>query len=185
VAELAPGDEVAYTVTWLEMTRRPAAAHPPSPAGAPLLLIHAEAPPPWYFLALYDAVGSAYEWTDWHRRPAAELADFIGDPRVELFTLLRGGWPAGFFVLDTRAPGLCDLAYFGLVPEATGRGLGRWLLAAAVHMGWSRPGVERMTVNTNSLDHPAALPLYQKAGFVPYDRTHHRRVLSRPRRIAD
>ena len=27
-----------------------------------------------------------------------------------------------------------------------------------------------MTVNTNSLDHPRALPLYQKAGFVPVRR---------------
>ena len=37
-------------------------------------------------------------------------------------------------------------------------------------MAWDRPGTARVTVNTNSLDHPRALPLYQKAGFVPVRR---------------
>ena len=53
---------------------------------------------------------------------------------------MRAGWPHGFFVLDGRAPGRCDLAYFGLVPEAIGRGLGTFLLQTAVHMAWDRPG---------------------------------------------
>jgi hypothetical protein len=39
------------------------------------------------------------------------------------------GWPQGFFMLDWREAGICDLAYFGLVPEAVGAGLGG--LAAA------------------------------------------------------
>ena len=80
---------------------------------------------------------------------------------------MRDGWPHGFFVLDGRAPRACDLAYFGLVPEAIGRGLGTFLLQTALHMAWDRPGTARVTVNTNSLDHPRALPLYQKAGFEP------------------
>ena len=78
---------------------------------------------------------------------------------------MRAGWPHGFFVLDGRAPERCDLAYFGLVPEAIGRGLGTFLLQTAVHMAWDRPGTAQVTVNTNSLDHPRALPLYQKAGL--------------------
>ena len=39
----------------------------------------------------------------------------------------------------------------------------------------------RVTVNTNSLDHPRALPLYQKAGFVPVRRETRSRVLTRDR----
>jgi hypothetical protein len=34
------------------------------------------------------------------------------------------GWPQGFFMLDRREAGICDLAYFGLVPEAVGAGWG-------------------------------------------------------------
>jgi len=70
-------------------------------------------------------------------------------------------------------------AYFGLVPEAMGRGLGSFLLQTAVHMAWDRPDVARVTINTNSLDHPRALPLYQKVGFVPVRRETQRRVLTR------
>ncbi|MEL7173881.1 MAG: N-acetyltransferase, partial [Pseudomonadota bacterium] len=39
-----------------------------------------------------------------------------------------------------------------------------------VDTGWQRSGVERMTVNTCTLDHPRALGTYQKAGFVPIRR---------------
>ena len=88
-----------------------------------------------------------------------------------------------FFLLDTREAGCCDLGYFGLVPEAIGRGLGRFLLETAVHAAWDLPGVERLTVNTCSLDHPRALPLYQRAGFVPVrreERSRIRRAAPRP-----
>jgi hypothetical protein len=49
-------------------------------------------------------------------------------------------------------------------------GLGKWLLGQAVATAWGmKPG--RVTVNTNTLDHPAALPLYQRVGFVPVGQT--------------
>ena len=31
------------------------------------------------------------------------------------------GWPGGFFMLDTRQRGICNLAYFGLVQKALGQ----------------------------------------------------------------
>jgi len=178
---LNPGDTVQYTVTFLEMTARPTAPIPPMPAGPQLALIGAKTPPVAYFLYLYDAVGAEYEWTDWHDAADDELATFVQDPKVELFTLMVDGWPGGFFMLDTREPGVCDLAYFGLVPHAVGRGLSGWLLGSAIHMGWDRRGVRRMTVNTNTLDHPRALALYQKLGFVPVRREDRSRLLTRPR----
>ncbi len=175
------GDEIDYVVTYLEMDARPSYPRPHLPAGAVSALIGAEAPPAWWFLALYDAVGAEYEWTDQHALPRAELEAFLNDPEVTVYTLMRRGWPHGFFVLDCRAQGVCDLAYFGLVPQAIGHGLGRFLIQTAVHMAWDRPGVSRLTVNTNSLDHPRALPLYQKAGFSPVRRATRKRVLTRDR----
>jgi hypothetical protein len=38
-----------------------------------------------------------------------------------------------------------------------------------------------MTVNTNTLDHPRALALYQKMGFVPVRREDRSRVVTRER----
>ncbi len=182
---LRPGDEVDYVVTWLEMTERPRKPVPPLPVGQQAALLAAKAPPAGYFLYLYQAVGAEYEWTDWLARPLADAQAFVQDPAVSLYTMLLDGWPGGFFVLDGRLdgrrPGVVDLAYFGLVPQAIGRGLGHWLLATAIQAGWDRPGTQRMTVNTNTLDHPRALGLYQKLGFVPVRRERLTRVLTRAR----
>jgi GNAT superfamily N-acetyltransferase len=172
------GGRVDYVVTYLQMEARPGYPRPHLPPGPPAALMAAERPPVRYLLELYDAVGRGYDWTDLHTRPRAALEAWLADPAVTLYTLLRAGWPHGFFVLDGREAGCCDLAYFGLVPEAVGRGLGRFLLETAVHQAWDVPGTARVTVNTCSLDHPRALPLYQRAGFVPV----RREMRSRPRR---
>jgi GNAT superfamily N-acetyltransferase len=175
------GEEVPCTITYLEMEARPTCRRPPMPTGSASALIAARKPPVWYFLSLYDAVGQDYDWTDQHALPRAEVESFLHDPAVTLCTLMRGGWPHGFFVLDSRSEGLCEIAYFGLVPEALGGGLGKFLLYTAVHMAWDRPGTERLTVNTCSLDHPRALPLYQRAGFKPVRRETYTRKLTRDR----
>ena len=66
-----------------------------------------------------------------------------------------------------------DLAYFGLMPEFIGLRLGGYLLNWGIDQAWSStPG--KVTVNTCDLDHPRALPLYQKMGFQPVRREVHR-----------
>lgn len=175
------GGTIEVVVTHLEMTDRPSFPRPHLPAGPVSALIGAERPPLWYFLGLYDAVGSDYDWTDMHNEDHTVVEAFLHDPSVGLYTFMRDGWPHGFFVLDSRTAGVCDLCYLGLVPEAIGRGLGRFLLQTAVHMAWDRPGTERVSVSTNTLDHPRALPLYQKTGFSPVRREVVQRVLRRDR----
>jgi ribosomal protein S18 acetylase RimI-like enzyme len=71
--------------------------------------------------------------------------------------------------LDFREPHECELAFIGLIPELSGKGHGRWLMTEAVKRAW-REGVDRVHVHTCSLDHPAALSAYRRAGFVPYKR---------------
>ena len=180
---LPAGTEVAYTVTYLEMTARPAYDRPSLPVGPPTALIAAKTPPVWYFLDLYRAVGEPYEWTDMFDEDREDLRAFVQHEAMTLYTLLRTGWPAGFFMLDGREAGRMDLAYFGLVPEALGLRLGGYLLKTAIHLGWDRPGTERLTVQTCTLDHPRALALYQKAGFAPVGQETKRRVLTQPREM--
>jgi hypothetical protein len=50
-------------------------------------------------------------------------------------------------------------------------------------MGWDRPGVTRMTASTNTLDHPRALALHQRMGFIPIRREDKTRKLTRPREV--
>ncbi len=179
------GDRVEVVVTFLAMEGRPGYPRPHLPLGPASALIAAERPPAWYFLDLYTAVGEEWEWTDRLDQPREELQAFLHDPAVTLYSFVRAGWPHGFFLLDGRTPGVVDLATLGLVPEAIGRGLGTFLLQTAVHAAWDRPGTDLLTVNTNTLDHPRALSLYQKAGFAPVRRETHHRRLTRDRDMID
>jgi GNAT superfamily N-acetyltransferase len=172
------GTQVPFTITYLQMSARPTFSWPK--LADDVRLERAIDPPVWYFLSLYDAVGRDYEWQDRFDQAAtdpAALQAFVRDPEVVIWTALKNGWPQGFFVLDWRENGICDLAYFGLVPQAVGAGLGRALLETAILTGWARDGIETMTVNTCTLDHPRALSLYQKLGFQPLRREERTRVL--------
>lgn len=180
---LPAGSEVDYTVTWLEMTDCPSYDWPTLPLGTPASLIHAPKPPRWYFLALYEAVGRDYAWEDAPQVPAGELEVWLQEAK-DLYTLIRDGVPAGFFLLNRSKPDETDLAYFGLVPEAVGQGLGTYLLRTAILTAWSRDDIQRLTVNTCTLDHPRALSHYQRNGFMPVRQESFTRVLQRPRDLA-
>ena len=173
------GDTVPYTVTFLEMTARPGYAWPHTPNGMSGALLKAEQPPVWYFRALYDAVGRDYAWTDIHASEDDDIADWLNSPDVALYSLIDKGWPQGFFLLDWRERTACELCYFGLVPESVGRGLGAWMLRTAILSAWEREGVNKLTVNTCTLDHPRALNQYQKYGFTPVRQEDRTRVLVR------
>ncbi len=160
-----PGRFLRYRVDWLEMRSPPESAPVPVPPGEDIFLAEAEEFPPWFFFAMYDAVGRDYEWEDMHLAPRGEVEGFLGDSKTRMFTMMRHGWPQGFFVLDARAAGICGISCFGLVEQAVGKGLGGWLLDQAVNIGWGSEGVRKMTVNTCTLDHPHARKLYEGRGF--------------------
>lgn len=162
------GSRLCYEVTFLEMAAQPAG--PPERAPAGFRVRFAGNAGVAEFQALYDGVGAGYHWTDLHQWPAAELRSYVLHPETEIH-LIEGadGTAAGFFQLDFRrqaSEGVAELAFFGLLPDSCGRGIGRWALDRAVRTAW-RDGVERVDVNTCTLDHPAALALYERAGFRP------------------
>jgi GNAT superfamily N-acetyltransferase len=99
----------------------------------------------------------------------ADLHALLGDPGVETYEVAAVEPVVGLLELDFRVPGECELAFIGLVPELAGQGHGRWLLAEALRLAW-REGVARVHVHTCTLDHPAALTAYQRAGFTAYKR---------------
>jgi len=75
--------------------------------------------------------------------------------------------PAGFAELDRRNKEDIELVQFGLMPEFIGRGLGWYFLQWIIDKAWSYQP-RRFWLHTCTLDHPAALPNYQKAGFTIY-----------------
>jgi len=160
--------QIPTVVTFLDMDHRPALHAPPQPKDK-IAILRAERPPVHFYRYLYDTIGAPYYWVERKKKSDAEIADILGDPAVELYVLYRDGCPAGMAELDFRKVNIGQLAYFGLMPDAVGRGLGHFFLHNAVLNAWDHP-IDKLLVNTCTLDHPRALPLYQRVGFVPYTR---------------
>ena len=112
----------------------------------------------------YAEVGREYRWVDRLPWTDAQIREYLDDPAVTLWLMTVSGAPAGYFELRRDERGATEIVYFGLLPEFTGRGLGRHLLSEAVATAW-RAGASRVWLHTCSLDHPAALPNYVARGF--------------------
>lgn len=161
---MQPTTRAAVTVTFLRMQQPPDSPSRPLPAATSLVRL--ARPTVAFYRYLYGTVGAAHLW--WLRRAATDgaLASLLADPATSIHVLYRDGEPAGFFELDSRAAPVINLAYFGLMPHATGQRLGTPFLRAAVDAAW-RMGARAVTVNTCTADHPRALPGYLAMGFVP------------------
>ncbi len=161
-AKLEP---IEVTVTFLEMEARPA-SFPPLPYNRQIALLKTSNIPLHFYRYLTDRVGRKWHWVNTLRKGDEELAAAIHREGREVWVLYLDGAPAGFFDLNRTAPDVVELAYFGMMEHATGQGIGRWFLGAAISACWAM-GPRLVTVQTCTLDHPAALPLYQKLGFRP------------------
>ncbi|WP_230772164.1 GNAT family N-acetyltransferase [Sphingomonas sp. Leaf4] len=162
-----PG-EVATIVTSLEMTRRPRPAPMPE---SPLRLVRWERPGVDRYRALFRRVGGPWLWFSRLVMADDALTAILNDARVRVWAVVdRAGLEVGMLELDDRSAGACELSYVGLIPELAGQGHGRWLMAHALALAWG-PGVTRVWVHTCTLDHPRALGVYRRSGFVAYQRT--------------
>jgi GNAT superfamily N-acetyltransferase len=156
-------------VTALEMLNRPTRPSPHPPSSVRTALIRAEPPTVSFYRYLYNTVGGDWTWVSRRLMGDQELRRHIADPKVEIYVLYIDGAPAGYGEIDRReGGGVVELAYFGLMPDFIGRGVGRYLLETVVDIAWTGP-TQRLWVHTCDLDHPRAIGTYQKAGFQPFD----------------
>jgi GNAT superfamily N-acetyltransferase len=121
------------------------------------------------YLALYLRVGAPLRWDERSNMPPGDLDALLTGGSLQLYVLrdLRGE-ALGFCEFDRCGFPHIELKNFGLVPEAQGRGLGPWLLATALHGEW-RSNPDRIWLHTDTWDHPAAVSIYQRAGFRFFD----------------
>ena len=157
---------VAVTRTYLELTRPgdllSARLDDPS-----VVVERAFDCPVSFFRYLYGEVGRAYHWVDRLPWSDDEVRGRLADPDVSVWVMRVRGSPAGYFELERHDDGSVEVAYFGLLPEYLGRGLGKHLLTEAARTAWSL-GARRVWLHTCTLDDPAALPNYKARGFRPY-----------------
>jgi ribosomal protein S18 acetylase RimI-like enzyme len=170
--EKQTGKDGSRTVTAIVTYLSTEAMLPGAPPPRPMLktaLLRAVEPPVHFYRYLYDVVGRPYLWTERRAWSDEDLAAHLMRGSLELYVLYIAGVPAGFAELDFGEDGICQLAYFGLTPDFTGRRTGPWLLHQAIELAWSQP-IKKLLVSTCTLDHKKALSTYQRAGFSVYAR---------------
>jgi GNAT superfamily N-acetyltransferase len=162
-----PDGHVAAIVTSLEMKARPL----PKPVPAsPLKLVRWHTADAAKYRTLFARVGAPWLWFSRLILDDNALLAIIGAPQVEVYAVTDpSGIEVGILELDFREAGQAEIAFFGLVPELSGKGFGRWLMAETLARAW-RKDVIRVWVHTCTLDAPGALGFYRAQGFVPYQR---------------
>ncbi len=153
-------------VTFLEMYHLPL-RHIPVPTKPTIALIRAENIPSRFYRYIYEMVGKQHHWEERRNLIDAKLYALVNHENTEISILYADGCPAGFFELNTENhPESIEILYFGLGKDYQGLGLGKWFAYAAISAAWAHKP-EKITIQTNTLDHPAALQLYQRLGFSP------------------
>lgn len=158
-----PAGKIAAIATYLEIRAAPTPA-PPGPEGRLERVTDIAR-----YRALYARIGEPWLWFTRAVMTDDALRQIIGHPDVEAQALVQDGRDIALVELDFRNAGECELAFFGLVPESCGQGIGMPLIRNAIARAFSRP-ISRLWLHTCTLDHPAALSFYTKAGLTPYRR---------------
>jgi GNAT superfamily N-acetyltransferase len=161
-----PRGKIAAVVTHLEMTAPPARRDDPPGAWT---LRKVDAPAPGWYRDLYRRVGEEWLWFSRARMSDTELAAVIHAAGIEVYALVADGRDEGLLELDFRAPGQCELVYFGVTARLIGTGAARFLMNRALELAWSRD-LRRVWVHTCTFDHPSAVAFYQRSGFRPFRR---------------
>ena len=168
-AKTIKAETVSITTTSLEMMERPTRPTPAVPRmNEPVILIHLQEPTLSFYRYLYNTIGEEWLWYERRVMSDSELSAIIHDEKIFIYVLYVDGVPAGYVELDCRTHSNIEVAYLGLIPEFVGRGLGWRLVSWALEFAWNREP-DRVWIHTCNWDHPAALPLYQKAGFAPFN----------------
>jgi GNAT superfamily N-acetyltransferase len=170
------GKSVEVTRTYLQMTD-PAEFTPARADETRERIDRVTGCAPSFFRYLYREVGRFYHWIDRLGWSDEEVREHLAQPGLSLYVMYSGGAPAGYFELQQHEDGSTEIAYFGLVPEYIGRGLGRRLLNAAIERAWET-GASRVWLHTCTLDDPAAMPNYLKRGFKPFKQESYFTIIS-------
>jgi GNAT superfamily N-acetyltransferase len=123
---------------------------------------------------LYFRVGDRWKWIDKRPWTNEQWKAYATLPDLRTFAAYYDGALAGYYELrresepDGRNAAI-EIAYFGLLPEFIGRGLGGAVLTSAIEQAWrTSPTPARVWVHTCNRDHPQALANYHARGLIVY-----------------
>lgn len=128
------------------------------------MIRRAELPSPELGRFLYTSVGGDWYWIDRLTWSYEQWRRWLDRPELGVWVGYAKGTPAGYFELERQPDENVEIAYFGLLPDFIGHGLGGDLLTAAIERAWDMKP-RRVWVHTCTLDHPGALKNYLARGF--------------------
>ncbi len=149
--------------TYLELVAPPKG--PPDVAPIEGVSIAAERPAYGEYMRLWRSIGDPLGWDGRRFTPAEEVDATLQGPRTDIFIARCRGEAFGLCEFNQIEPHESELVYFGLSPAFQGRRLGRFLLDVSLRKYWSDKLPDRIWLHTDTLDHPGALPLYERMGF--------------------
>jgi GNAT superfamily N-acetyltransferase len=117
-------------------------------------------------------IGAPHGWRS-ASRSEEEWADWLSHPLRQYWLIKVGTETAGIADLEPHSGGEMEIKTFGLLPEYVGRGLGGHALTLVIRQAWraeplGAESVRRVWLHTSSLDHPNALPNYERRGLRPF-----------------
>jgi len=116
----------------------------------------------------YRNVGAPWLWVDKSNWEDVRWREYAERPQLQTWIATFDDRQVGYFELESQPNGNVEVAYFGLLPDWIGNGLGKLMLSQAVEIAWSFPGTTRVWVHTCDRDHPHALRNYLDRGFQLY-----------------
>lgn len=158
---------VEVTTWYLEMLA-PAQLRPKLSDRPDLEIRQAQVPCPEFSRFLYSSVGGPWYWCDRLSWSRDRWLTYLNRPQLETWVAYVADTPAGYIELEAQPKGNVEIAYFGLLPQFMGQGLGGHLLTVGVQRAWNL-GASRVWVHTCSLDGPSAYKNYESRGFTHYD----------------
>ena len=161
---------IPVTTYYLEM-QDPRELRPKPAPHSELELVRILPPSPELNRFFYTTVGADWYWTDRLPWTYQQWQAYLNRSEVETWILTDHGLPAGYFELVQQFSGEnaidVEVAYFGLLPQFVGHGLGGYLLTCAIARAWQIEA-SRVWLHTCTLDHPQAFANYQARGMRLY-----------------
>jgi len=157
--------EIEVTTTCLEMLS-PKDFKPKKLDRDDVRITKVEIPTPVINHFFFVNVGRPWKW---YSRLKWTLADWKALVEKETVTTWIGyikGSPFGYIELVRQAESV-EIAFFGLLPQYIGMGLGGFLLSEAIRLAWEL-NPRRVWVHTCTLDHKYALNNYLARGMAIY-----------------
>ena len=167
---------VVEVTTWYLEMLDPKQLRPGAFSDFNLRIEQAEIPSPEFSRFLYSSVGGNWYWIDRLKWNYERWFAYLNRPELETWVAYISGTPAGYIELESQPGNNVEIAYFGILQQFIGQGLGGYLLSQGVQRAW-KIGAKRVWVHTCSLDSVYALPNYQARGFQIYKQEVHTQKL--------